>query len=325
MNDPIEKKVNKWELDGDIKVRDTNLKILHLNERLFKDYEVCPPADFIVRLNKWIENVEEDNDQKLLFELVPNIFFIGREELKALYIEAYINNYAKWLIDLANIDFLTLDWENIINTSEPGTWFCPITDSFNVNMFFHINDIPTRSDIRPDWRALITLGDFDAINQYILSHKIKRIVLLEDFVGCGDQTSKTLAQTAEKFKNLHILFIPLIICPKGKENLEKIQNSFSNFRLSPVLTLNVNWFIQEQEIKNSLELFKEISKLSKKVHSKVCGTNTIDDEIEPYGPLGWKNTGGLIVMHTNTPNNTLPLIHNQSISWEPLFKRHKRI
>ena len=84
-------------------------------------------------------------------------------------------------------------------------------------------------------------------------------------------------------------------------------------------------FINEDIAKIKEEFARKIHLLSLSSYSQVSCSNIIDDNIDPYGPFGWRRTGGLIVLHTNTPNNTIPLIHNNSRTWKPLFKRHKRI
>ena len=48
------------------------------------------------------------------------------------------------------------------------------------------------------------------------------------------------------------------------------------------------------------------------------------DAGKPYTPFGYKRTGGLVVMHSNTPDNSLPVIHHESDTWAPIFKRHSR-
>ncbi|WP_285009496.1 phosphoribosyltransferase-like protein [Pedobacter faecalis] len=54
-------------------------------------------------------------------------------------------------------------------------------------------------------------------------------------------------------------------------------------------------------------------------------TNGIEPGPKPYYPLGYKQTGGLVVLNTNVPDNTLPLVHHQSPTWKPLFKRITRV
>lgn len=327
MKDPIESKVNKWVQNGEDKFSDINLRIIHLNEWLFSDYEPAlgPGPNFMKRLGDWLENITDEEDQKIMFELVPHIFYVGREELNVLYREAYQTVFAKWLIDQTDVDFTSSTILEELNVEVGHSWFCPFTDSLRINQFYHINDIPGKHDHRPDWRSLRTFGDINLIKAHITENGIKRIVLLEDFIGNGGQISKALSFIADNLKDTPILIIPLIICPAGIEQAAKFTATHANVKIVPVISLPKNYFVHE--IENDIEsaFFKKVHTLAEKTYSQVANSNVINDKTDPYGPFGWRRMGGVIVMHTNTPNNTLPLIHNRSATWKPLFKRHKRI
>jgi hypothetical protein len=148
---------------------------------------------------------------------------------------------------------------------------------------------------------------------------------LEDFIGNGGQVSKAVMFAATHLTNIPILVIPLIICPQGIKTAQILEATYSHIKISPVISMPEDQFINADITKIKEEFIKKIHLLSVKTYSKVTSSEIIDEEIDPYGPFGWRNTGGLIVMHTNTPNNTIPLIHTKSRTWNPLFKRHKRI
>lgn len=327
MNDPIELKVNKWVQNGGDKFDDINRKINHLNQWLFNDYEpaIGPGPNFLKRLGDWLDNTTDEEEQKLLFELVPHIFYVGREELNVLYREAYQAVFARWLIDKINIDLTTSDLLQILNSEIVNTWFCPITDSFRINQFYHINDIPSAHNLRPDWKSLIQLGDSASINEYIVHNNITRVVLLEDFIGNGDQVSKTVTFLANNIQGLEILIIPLIICPRGLKNLMPICNASPTITITPVVVIPESYFIHEEENEIEEGFFKKIHALARNTYSIVDNNRPINDLVVPYGPFGWRKMGGIIVMHTNTPDNSLPLIHHKSETWNPLFKRHRRV
>jgi hypothetical protein len=278
-------------------------------------------------LNEWIENLSSDKDQKILFELVPHIFYIGREELNLLYREAYITHFARWLIDISNIDLASKNIESLLNEKISETWFCPLTDSFRINQFYHLNSIPAKNDLRPDWRSLRYFSDIVKINKYLTDNNLKQIVLLEDFVGNGGQVSKAVAFAAENFPDIPILILPLIICPEGIKNSNKFVSKYPNVKISPVMELSEKIFIKKNIAENETDFFKALANLAIDSYPKVSNSTKVPDgtDPDPYGPFGWRNTGGMVVMHTNTPNNSLPLIHFESESWTPLFKRHKRI
>jgi hypothetical protein len=327
MNDPIERLVNRWVQNGEERFSDINLQINHLHHWLFSDYEpgLGPNPSFLKRLADWLNNVADESDQKVLFELVPHLFYVGREELNVLYREAYHAVFARWLIDQVGVNFTSANVLDELRSEVCNTWFCPFTDSLRINQFYHINDIPGKHDHRPDWRSLRTFGDTARIQRYIEKNGIKRMVLLEDFIGNGGQISKAVTFAATDFPNLPILVVPLIICPKGMEQADKFMKDHSNVKIVPVVALPDNYFIKEIESEIELEFFKKVHGISVRTYGQVANSTIADDEVDPYGPFGWRKTGGLVVMHTNTPNNSLPLLHNKSATWNPLFKRHKRI
>jgi hypothetical protein len=328
MTDPIEDKVNRWGQGGDPKFSDINLKINHLNRWLYNDYEpgIGPGPDFIKRLSDWLENVSGDeDDQKILFELVPHMFYIGREELNVLYREAYNTIFARWLIDVSALDITIPELTGKLTEEVKHTWFCPLTDSLRINQFYHLNNIPGQHDNRPDWRSLRVFGEVEKIKAHIGKNNIKRIVLLEDFIGNGGQVSKAVNFVAEKFPEMPVLIIPLIICPAGVIQAEQFNKAHKNVVIRPVLSVPGNYFIHEVATEIEDDFFKKVNALATKTYDRVSNSSIVDDNTDPYGPFGWRRTGGVIVMHTNTPNNSLPLIHNKSATWHPLFKRHKRI
>jgi len=48
------------------------------------------------------------------------------------------------------------------------------------------------------------------------------------------------------------------------------------------------------------------------------------DERNREEPFGFKGTGALVVMYSNCPNNSLPVLHNESEEWSALFPRIPR-
>jgi hypothetical protein len=327
MSDPIEQKVNLWDQTGDNNFRQLNLQINHLNDRLYHDYEptLGPSASFVSRLATWLDNLHTEDDQKILFELVPNIFYVGREEFNVLYREAYNIRFARWLIDDLKIDITDPNANTLLKKGVENTWFCPLTDSLRINQFYHVNNIPAKYDFRPDWRSLVKFGDPTKIRSYIHDHAIERIVLLEDFIGNGGQVSKAVNFAVQQFPEIPILIVPLIICPNGVENARDLLSKHKNVSISPVIALPQSSFVNENTMLGEPELHNKLRELAERSYLKVSNSSTVDDNIDPYGPYGWRKTGGLVVMYTNTPNNTLPLIHHLSGTWNPLFKRHKRV
>ncbi|MCY4047788.1 MAG: hypothetical protein OXF42_06785 [Candidatus Dadabacteria bacterium] len=326
MSNFIDDKIGTWE-DSE-KAMEIYLMLDYLEKRLFRTYEVSlpPNPDFWTRCRQWIANANNKKQlEEKLFKSITHIFYVGPEEFNELYRSAYNDPIAKWLIDNENIAFTDPCAGEKLKESVKKTWFCPISDSMAINKFYHINNIPSCvSDVRPELRALTQFGDESKILDYIDKNKIDYIVLLEDFVGSGSQMSNSIQRISFLVKkvNVKILVVPLIICPKG-HNLCKSLSKRLDIEFSPVLPLGDEVFIPKIFPNDAEPHIKDLSDMAHDTYQQVSN-NIPPGARKPYGPLGYKNTGGLIVMFTNTPDNTLPMFHWTSQTWDPIFPRHSR-
>jgi hypothetical protein len=324
MKDSIEKKVNDWALH-DPEIREVNFRVLHLEKRLFRHYVPCKiqDPDFFIRLKNWLNNLTDLDDQKVMFQLIPQLFYVSDEEIIALYRSAYNVEIARWLIDLLPIDLRIIGNETILAKAVERTWFCPITDSFAINDFIKINNIPSIYDLRPDWHSLTELGSPTSIQEYVSRNGIERVVMLEDFVGSGSQVESRVKFACQCLPNVDILCISLITCPKGVTFLNSMENTFSNLRVRHIVEIPNESLINFTKDENESPIFTAVRTVANSSYMTV--TNNVGPGPKPYYPLGYKQTGGLVVLNTNVPDNTLPLVHHQSATWTPLFKRITRI
>lgn len=327
MANRIEELVRAW---GDPEINEINRRLSDLEKRLYYTYEpsLPPNPDFHARLGKWLDNlgVADDESQKTLFRLAAEIFYVGPSEFLELYRCAYHGPIARWLIDQENIDLLDPSASDKLQQAVMETWFCPISDSMKINSFYHVNNIPGKVDYRPDWRSLAQFGDTSKIQNYC-NGKFKRLVLLEDFVGGGSQMRKAVDYASKFGPYLETLVVPLIICPKGMKAAAELENNHaSTIRFEPIVTVPEAAFLTETPSSGEPQLHTELRVFAIDTYSRVSDGQQIGPK--PYHPLGFPPkdpTGGLIVMYTNTPDNTLPLIHWPSRTWQPLFPRHSRV
>lgn len=331
----VEIKVNEWannhaannEIDLRNSVRTILNHLVFIEQKLYYQYEPSQPPNpgYWRRLSDWLENLELDSDQEIAFNLAAKLFFVGRDEIKAMYRTAYYGPIIRWLIKLESLPLNDKDLGLNLNKMLQETWFCPITDSFKINEFCHINKISNAINERPDWHSLVTLGNPDEIRRLIINNNVKRIVLLEDFIATGTQAAKAITLAANICPNnpLPILIVPLIMCPKATDNFKQMKLS-QHVTIEPVLQLEDHHFISIDEVKNSDE-FMEFKGLAEKTYLQVTNGVAPQSNVKPYYPLGFEQTGGLLILETNTPDNTLPMVHWSSASWEPLFPRHSRV
>ena len=335
MHDSIEQLVRSWAIDKDLTT--VNQKINHLERWLYKTYEPNKfgPKDFWARLVQWLDNVPLDAEKQLLFQLLVEVLYLSPVEFEELYRCAYQGPIARWLIDTCQIDVFAIDGQEKLVAAAGATWFCPVTDSFRVNAFFHVNNLAAGANLRPDWHSLLKLGDVKKINGYCANHNIKRLVLLEDFVGGGSQSLSAVRFAATEMHDLQVLFVPLVICPKGVVSARQLEEELCAQRAGALryeaamelpndafLTLNQSPFGASDSYLSQLRSLIQTS------YRKVSGGRVPGPK--PYDPFGFPPsdpTGGLVVMYSNTPDNTLPLIHwcPPENTWHPIFPRHSRV
>lgn len=315
----IDKLVGNWIRDAEFgsKVERLNTEINYLSKRLYSKYEPCPFDDFKNRLDEWIFNVDSEDDRRLLFELASNISFIGHNEFDALYRSTFRHVVPRWIIESEGYSIRDKDLHKRLKKDIAQTWFCPVTDSMRINAFYHVNHIDN-FEFRPDWKSLAIFGSEDKIRKYIRDKKIRRLVLIEDFVGTGTQMEKA-AQFAARLidERFQVLVVPLVLCPKGQERAGKISATYPNVTFLPALNLPAGQFITEAATLNEPQLHTALRDLI----FRIPATHETCSE----GPLGFRKTGGLVVMYSNCPNNTIPAVWNETPSWAPLFPRSKRI
>jgi hypothetical protein len=327
---PFEKRLNEWILDAKSgpEIQEVNLRIRQLEERLFSSYEPTkgPYPDFASRLGDWIDNLSDEDEQKALLKLVVHIFFLGPKEIDHMYRVAFNTCIAKWLIEQSKVMLDSPYAGEQLQTALRHTWICPITDSMRINAFYHLNNIPGR-DYRPDWRSLQLFGDVNKIRNFIKVERIQRLVLLEDFVGTGEQIAPTVRFAATKFDKMPILIVPLVLCPSGLQLLARYRSVLANLQFSSVLDLGSKDFLCKLPSDGEPAIFANVRSIVESHYSLLFrGIKRVADLGKLYGPFGFNDTGGLVVLWTNCPDNTLPAIHhNNPPSWKPLFPRASRV
>ena len=331
MQNLIADKVQHWAAKetGDLDYNAIHAEIEYFIARRFDQYvpTIGPEPDFRTRFISWLNNsgISED-DQKLLFRLVPYIFFLGREESMALQRAAFLGPVHRWLVDEIGLTFTDPERDIKLREAISQTWFCPITDSAHISDFYHANNLAGVQH-RPEWRAVaaLTNNDSTTLQDHMSSHSFRRVVLIEDLVGSGSQIRDVVALLAHLPSTCKVLIVPLVVCPVGADVGRKIAARLSNISFEPVLELPAHSFVAEVPHKDEPDFFLSVRDLIQRNYLIVSGGEPADDATAPYGPFGWRRTGALIVTHNNTPDNTLPLIQHRSITWTPLFPRSSRI
>lgn len=278
---------------------------------------------FLSRLDKWLRNWQTDEDQWDAFRLVDHLFFVGETEFQELFRVAFETNLWSWVADSVSGNAASKTTSEEVSRILVKTWCCPITDSFRINAFRHINHIEA-PDYFPDWRSLALFGDKKKISDYIKSAGILRLVLLEDFIGSGTQATRAV-EFAASFE-LPVLILPLIVGKRGHDKLQEIVSKYSNVTYDPVIWLNTEFFVSKHVLPSD-------DKHKPAQRRIIESYSTLTHDKHPYGfeeKRFGESQGYLVALYTNCPNNTINPIHSDymmpetSVEWSPLFPRSGR-
>jgi len=306
------------------------------------------PAAFEERFQRWLQNPDlNPAQQRDLFEFAYHIAFFSFDDFAALFQNAFSGPISRWCLGQAGLRLDQADWQTRLNQERfDKTWFCPVTDSLLISVFHHVNRIEGKNR-KPAFRELMHFGDEtqeaqqqsieNKIQKHIRAQNYQRIVLLEDFVGTGEQCFKTVKWAITTLK-LPVLFCPMIIAPEGATKYRDLKDELDAerathpalpaFEFTPVLELDSACFVHSADTTPDT-LFGRIRQLAEDVHARLTQSQQQFKSGDTGLPLGYWNAdspqkGATVVMFSNTPNNSLPLLHHSADLWSPLFPRVAR-
>ena len=345
MNETSAEIAGRWDRENHTATSGDSFNELHIRldflERLhYRQYLPTVAAvhpGYWTRFHSWLKNVPDEVDQRILFELAVNIAYFGREDFSQLYQSAFRGPIQSWLIEKLGCQLTDPDLEKTLSEELANhTWYCPLTDSMPISDFCHTNNLGGIR-FRPDWISLAKFGDRKRILDFMNDRKrkgspcpLRRIVILEDFVGSGTQmledhrsesgkSYNALTFAASLSATIPVLFVPLIICPVGMDGAQKLKAP--NLETRPVLELKGDEFIDKNAVLNG-QLPNKVADLARRSYTLVASKNAVNPL---YSPFGFDDTGAVVVMYSNTPANTLPMIQHYSDQWAPLFPRSARV
>lgn len=330
--------VAKWineDVFAEEKLAEVNSHINYLDGHLFDEYIPTSGVEhsrFQLRLAKWVMAADTEHDRKQLFKLASKVFFIGEKEMAALYYTAFSKHILCWLASVAGIDLLASDAEQRLQAVLRDTLFTAVTDSLDIGRFLRLNNI--QADPRYIWKQGASVWEPGQFERDYLKGK-KYVVLLEDFVGSGDQMLESVIKCLSLPSQPSVLLCPLIICWLGDKHAREIAQAQPHMTYSPVLTIDKESCLTEVAQADEPAIFTEARPVITRLHPKLQGS--ANDWSQDYGPHGFPGSqthrlfgsltgiGGLAVKYDNCPDNTLPILHRKSDLWEPLFFRQSRL
>lgn len=244
------------------------------------------------RLSKWLDNYHIE-EQKYALKILEKLKIVSNEELKDICEKLY-----KKILEEHNL-------KDLIFVSIGGEAKSNMYISYHFRLF---NEIPEEKFINQLDPKLNEVRD-------------KTIIYLDDISStgkqlCDDWKNFTKKLKKEFFDTNNFIFTPLFLTIKAKQKIEEKTKFQVIFLEENLLTEKNNVLSEEAKIFESEELRKAteiFSKYGEKLYLK--------------GPLGYGNSGLLLVFPYNTPNNTLPVIWGKSydinFKWTPLFPRYE--
>lgn len=316
MSDILNELLSWQSADGDQYLeRGAASAILYMTERRFQEYEPDALVPFLNRLEKWLNNFNNAKERKTAVSALANLFFVGRNEFDALYRTAY-GLISEWTVDQYGLDITSPQLSQIVENKVANCWICPITDSLRINGFLKINNIVGKK-YRPDWRSLKKFSAPEAVQKFMDEECISDVVLLEDFVGSGSQIADTLEFGLSKFPNTNFLVCPLIICPTGHDTLSKLAQRYDRLEYKSAMQISDTALLNKTATAGEPNYQKNLRTILQTHKSRFsCGGSQM---------LGYRDTGGILAMYSNCPDNTVPIFRDENPNWEPLFPRIWRL
>lgn len=289
--------------------------------------------DFDQRLAEWIGALDgQDALQRTLLDLAGRITFFAREDFDKLHQVALSGPITRWIVDLLKLPFLTPGFAAAVDEAiYRYTWYCGLSDSMAIADFHHVNRLGGIG-YRPDVRSLATFSNACTVATFMQTYSdaqgprpLKRLVVLEDFVGSGTQLLDAEQMIVELCQlGVPVLLVPLVVCPAGDVLARSLASRAGpEFQYAPVLALDEREFVGPAPAVGESTLHTAVRDLVLRTYPLVTGDGSAAPR--PYSEFGFKNTGALVVMFSNTPANTLPVVQHGSNSWTPLFPRYARV
>jgi hypothetical protein len=318
--------------------RDGLSNIRALKRFRFEPYLNDEIQDFYGKFWVWLNQFETTEERKIAFKIVSKITFITEDQIRYLQEVCFKEKLLYCLlheeINRRKLNHYSYDeamkgFGQVLNQC----LFVPLTDSARYNQFVHVNGLENHSRlglrsldvlVHPDIRSTA-----EVVNKLQTRYKDKRIlVILEDYCGSGKTFTSDFGRIAALYQNFEIIyFCPYIITEKAEKVI---------YRFAKIYAPKVHFeILYGMRLSNSMRVFspscvlfshdeqEKIKELCLKYHNKYFCEHRFIGKPRSY-PFGYRNGQLLLVMQSNCPNHTLPIIWASDKGWQPLFRRVQR-
>lgn len=263
------------------------------NEAYFKDFEDV--------YQRWIGNVKENKEKKILNELLINMTFISKAEFKKYLKEYFVLNKDKFK-----------GYEDVIISpmTSPNGERNSAYDVIN-----YLSEVEKEMDRKgtPMFPSKKTISGGFEFSEY---KHIGTCIILDDICGTGKTLEKFIHKHKENMKNKKIIILFCVMTTNALKEITRIKEKNKD------IDLTVDFFRIEKKISENRYLNNTEYNLLEKIESSLWGkrSNYI---------LGYKKSELLVGFTHNIPNNTLSSIwyHDdlgKMKGWSPLFPRYTK-
>lgn len=320
-------------------------KIQYLSERKYNYYDQYLPGEtFQNRLLRWLENFDK-KDRNIAMKVVKHLTYIDMHELRSLAVTTFWNSLL--LIEkeiIKNIDreiFLKTyqkKKKKLIDKELGKSIYVAIADDVLFDYFRR----------RAQRRKPTILGGDSFVEYYKLHpycqeddldklEDTERIFMLDQLSASGTSFIRKeengwkgkiirFKEIWKNIENVKIYYLPYIMSSVAERNVNRRLKkwrceenpSLKDIVIKPSLKVKVSKCVRANN-SYKIDETKPVAKLCEKYFDE----DIIDEHKEKGGECKWGfgESGLDLVLNTNCPNNTLPIIWHDYNEWIPLFPR----
>lgn len=253
---------------------------------------------FSERYPRWLENVESEEEKRVLDKILLKMNFFSKIDIKMI-LRDKILYYKEMFNELENVQILPMTSEN---RRHNGSY----------DLIQQIVEIDRDSYFKGE--ELLPYKDIVIYDVREIREDVNTVIILDDICGTGGTLEKFLMKNSEFFSGKKLVVFFLVITNVAKGKFELLQSIYNN--------LELDYIRVEDKLLNSSYLSTEEFEVLKKIEDSLWrkGNNNI---------LGFKDSQLLIGFSHNIPNNTISSIWYQSElgerkEWNELFARYTK-
>lgn len=300
--------------DEELRVTESEIETLSSSWPPYRGQEVTSE-----RIRHWLSQVQEIEDQRLLFKVLKNVKFYNeiniREKLRL--IQDMLRKYLP-LRENSKPNFKRRD---VLISYADGEGK---SGQYHASKFAEENKYPVSS--------IISMDSFTSKAERYEQKEattVNAILFVDDIAGSGKSLSTNVASFIEenkdfiKERSITILVTVLVSTQKGESKISKEITKIAEehdikleFRICEILDDNQYAFPE-----SGLGFWEDETEYHKaKTLCRKLGTY-----VSKRAPLGFQEAGLLVVFPDRCPNNSLPILHaatnSEQLKWKPIFER----